>query len=72
MNANTPIFFISGAEDPVGDMGKGVEKAHACFKKAGVRDLRMKLYHGLRHEILNENTKQYVYREVLDWLEARI
>ena len=31
----------------------------------------MKLYHDLRHEILNESGKQYVYRDVLDWLEAR-
>ena len=72
MDKELPVLFIAGDQDPVGDMGKGVEKAHACFKKAGIRDLRMKLYHGLRHEILNENTKQYVYREVLDWLEARV
>ena len=52
-------------------MGKGVQKAHECFKKAGIRDLSIKLYHGLRHEILNETGKQYVYRDVLDWLEAR-
>ena len=72
MDKEVPVLFIAGDQDPVGDMGKAVEKAHACFKKAGVRDLRIKLYHGLRHEILNENSKQYVYREVLDWLEARI
>ena len=52
-------------------MGKGVEKAYHCFQKAGLRDVTMKLYHGLRHEILNESGKQYVYRDVLDWLEAR-
>ena len=66
-----PVFFIAGDKDPVGDMGKGVEKAYHCFQKAGLRDVSMKLYHDLRHEILNENGKQYVYRDVLDWLEAR-
>ena len=50
---------------------QGVEKAYHCFQKAGLRDVTMKLYHGLRHEILNESGKQYVYRDVLDWLEAR-
>ena len=71
MDKELPVFFIAGDKDPVGDMGKGVEKAFRCFRKAGLRDVSMKLYHGLRHEILNENGKQYVYRDVLDWLEAR-
>ena len=71
MDKELPVYFISGDQDPVGDMGKGVQKAHECFKKAGIRDLSIKLYHGLRHEILNETGKQYVYRDVLDWLEAR-
>jgi len=71
MDADLPVFFIAGDQDPVGDMGKGVRKAHDCFKKAGIRDLSIKLYHGLRHEILNEASRQYVYRDVLDWLEAR-
>ena len=71
MDADLPVFFIAGDQDPVGDMGKGVRKAHDCFKKAGIRDLSIKLYHGLRHEILNEASRQYVHRDVLDWLEAR-
>ena len=72
MDKELPVFFIAGDQDPVGDMGKGVRKAYGCFKKAGVKDLSLKLYHGLRHEILNEASKQYVYRDVLDWLEDRI
>jgi len=71
MDKELPVYFIAGDMDPVGDMGKGVRKAHDCFKKAGLRDVSIKLYHGLRHEILNETTKQYVYRDVLDWLDAR-
>ena len=72
MDKEMPVFFIAGDQDPVGDMGKGVQKAYDCFRKAGLRDVRMKLYHGLRHEILNEATRQYVYQDVLDWLSARI
>ena len=70
MDKNLPVFFIAGDQDPVGDMGKGVEKAYRCFQKAGVRDVSIKLYHGLRHEILNEKTKRYVYGDVLGWLTA--
>lgn len=31
MNRNTPILFISGDKDPVGEMGKGVKRAYEAF-----------------------------------------
>ena len=71
MDADLPVFFIAGDQDPVGEMGRGVLRARDCFRRAGLRDVSCKLYHGLRHEILNEASRQYVYRDVLDWLEAR-
>ena len=70
MDRKLPVFFIAGDQDPVGGMGKGVEKACSCFKKAGLQDVTMKLYHGLRHEILNEKANRYVYQDVLGWLET--
>lgn len=72
MDKDLPVFFIAGDQDPVGDMGRGVRKAYDCFCRAGLQDVSIKLYHGLRHEILNESSRQYVYRDVLDWLEAHI
>ena len=53
-------------------MGKGVERAARSFEKAGLQDVTLKLYHGLRHEILNEKTRRFVYQDVLSWLEARL
>ena len=64
-----PIYFMSGADDPVGDYGKGVQKAYNCFKKAGIKDVTMKLYEGGRHEMLNEINKAEVYADILAWLE---
>ena len=61
-----------GYQDPVGDMGKGVERAYRSFQRAGVKDVSCKLYHGLRHEILNEKSRRFVYQDVLDWLSARL
>ncbi len=69
MDKDQPVLFISGKNDPVGDMGKGVQKAYDCFKKAGLKDVKIKLYSGLRHEILNEQTKEEVYEDILQWLE---
>ena len=44
MNANIPIFFMSGSMDPVGECGKGVQRAFHSFQKAGMRDVSIKLY----------------------------
>ena len=41
------------------------------FRRAGVKDLSLKLYHGVRHEILNEKSRRFVYQDVLDWLDKR-
>jgi len=72
MDRNTPILFISGGMDPVGDLGKGVERAYESFRAAGVQDVSLKLYPGLRHEILNETERETVYEDVRLWLESKL
>lgn len=72
MNLSTPILFISGDKDPVGDLGRGVKKAYESFRRAGVRDVQLKLYQGLRHEILNEDCRAVVYHDLWDWIEAHL
>ncbi len=67
-----PVFFLSGAEDPVGNWSKGVEQAAASFKKAGMRDVKVTLYPGGRHEMLNEINKEEVYDDILAWLNEKI
>lgn len=69
---NLPILLISGAEDPVGERGKGVIKAYRLYLNAGVKDLSLKLYPGARHEILNEVNKEEVYTDVVEWLDKRV
>lgn len=68
MNKDLPVLFIAGTDDPVGDYGKGVKKVSEMFKEAGVKDVRVKLYEGDRHEILNEKDKATVYKNVLLWI----
>ena len=72
MNLNIPVLFISGEMDPVGDCGKGVKRAFESFRKAGVRDVSLKLYPELRHEILNETCRETVYEDIYQWLAAKI
>lgn len=71
MNMDIPVIFVSGEEDPVGAMGKGVRSAYEKFKAAGVRDLSIKLYEGDRHEILNELDRATVYEDLYKWMQER-
>lgn len=70
MNLSTPILFLSGGMDPVGGCGKEVQRAYDSFRKAGVREVRMKLYPGCRHEILNDACREDVFDDVLTWCSA--
>lgn len=65
-----PVYFVAGADDPVGDYGKGVTKAKDKFVKAGVKDVSITLYEGGRHEILNDDCKQQVYADVLNFITS--
>ena len=72
MNKKAPVYFMSGAEDPVGDYGKGVEKAYKAFCSAGLTDVMIRLYPGGRHEMLNEINRDEVKQDILTWLNDRI
>ncbi len=67
-----PLLLTSGDQDPVGDMGEGVRKVDALLRKAGVKDVTLKLWPGDRHEILNELDREAVYADILQWLEAHL
>ena len=71
MNPELPVFFISGDMDPVGENGKGVIRVYNSFLKAGMTDVTMKLYHGGRHEMLNEINSAEVYQDILYWLNSK-
>ncbi len=72
LSADVPVLLISGADDPVGQYSKGVQEVCDKLKNAGVKDLSIKLYDGLRHEILNEKENRTVYGDVLAWCDGAI
>lgn len=67
-----PLFFVSGEQDPVGGLGKGVKETYDMYKEAGMLDITYKLYKDDRHEILNETDKQMVFQDLLAWMNVRI
>ncbi len=66
--AELPVFFIYGKEDPVGGYGKTIEKLYDIYQKNGVKNLQIKGYENDRHEIFNEDDKETVEKDVLQWL----
>ena len=72
MSRTQPVYFMSGDCDPVGDNGKGVERAYKAFCDAGLHDVMIRLYPGGRHEMLNEVNKYDVYQDILAWLTEKV
>ena len=70
VDINTPILLLSGEKDPVGDFGKGIDLVYNMFKKVGVQDVEKKMYEGMRHDILREDNKEDVYKDIINWIEA--
>lgn len=68
MPKELPVFFAAGAEDPVGDYGKGVKRAYQSFVDIGMKNVKMKLYENDRHELLNEMDREQVYEDIYLWI----
>lgn len=67
-----PMWLVSGDNDPVGDLGKGVKKTEKMYKSVGMKNVESKLYKGDRHELLNETDKDDVYADIIMWLNKKI
>lgn len=67
-----PLFFVAGADDPVGDYGEGVKRAYDSLEDVGMEHLALKLYEGSRHEILNEADGEQVMQDIYDWIRLKL
>jgi len=64
-----PVLLVSGKDDVVGDLGKGVLTVKKNLEKAGV-PVTCRLYEGARHEILNDFTYEAVKNDILAFLDT--
>jgi len=75
MDKTIPVLLISGGDDPVGDMGKGVAAVSKAMDKAGFQDKTTLLIPGARHDLLHENAggqSQAAKAAILQWINERI
>lgn len=67
-NPEMPILFISGAQDPCRIDDKAFGNAVEFIRKRGYKKVSSKLYPGLRHEILNEESAPEIYQDIAGFL----
>ena len=66
--ASLPLLFIWGSDDPVGSYGKTIRQLIEIYKSNGLQKIEQKEYEGDRHEILNENDKEKVENDIIEWI----
>ena len=67
-----PYLLLSGLMDPVGSMGKGVQKVYDRMREAKIKNLSLLLYPHGRHEMLNEVNKTEVYEDIYAFIKKNI
>ena len=73
-NKNMPVLLLSGQDDPVGDMGKGVLAVKTQLDLAGIKRVSVQLLPGARHILLSEKecgAADQAYGILTDWLKGR-
>lgn len=71
ISRDLPFLFVSGAEDPIGDFGKGVATTVKNMEADGFSSIGMFLYPKMRHEILNEEVKEQVFEDIQNWMDKQ-
>lgn len=66
-----PILIIVGDQDPISGE-RGASALMRAYHRAGVQDVELIVYHGGRHEMLNETNKTEVRADLINWLESTI
>lgn len=66
-----PLFIACGTEDSVGMYGDYAPALVKNFLEAGF-DVRLKLYDGMRHSILQEKERETVYADIYEFINKQI
>ena len=66
-----PVLFVSGSDDPCMKNVRCFAKAVRDMRHAGYRDVKGKLYPGMRHEILNETDRKKVFHDLAFYIRKK-
>ena len=68
VNKELPFLLAGGEDDPCTAGEKGRANSKKVLEKAGFTNFEVATFKEMRHEILNENDKESVYKTMLDFL----
>ncbi|MBQ8568954.1 MAG: alpha/beta hydrolase [Oscillospiraceae bacterium] len=67
-----PVLILGGTEDPVAAYGNGSVQLYEKMCRTGFENIRLRLYDGARHEMLNDLNGTQVMEDTLNWINERI
>jgi len=70
-NRKLPVLFLSGGDDPCYVNVRRFKKSIDHMRLIGYRNVRGKLYPGMRHEILNETDRKRVYHDIAFYIKKK-
>lgn len=69
--SSLPVFLVSGAKDVVGMFGRSVVELCDKMEQYGI-NTEIRLYPGLRHEILREDDNEHIFKDISDWINKNL
>lgn len=70
-NKDIPIYFIAGTLDPCIENIDKFNQAVDFMKQLGYKDVESQLFENVRHEILNDVSKEEVTHQILEFIKNR-
>ena len=65
------VLLVSGTKDTFGSLGEGPKWLYNQFLNHGIKDLSINLYKNSHQDILHDQERLEVYKDILDWLNER-
>ncbi|TFD62220.1 alpha/beta fold hydrolase [Cryobacterium suzukii] len=66
-----PMLVLVGGDDTVGGERSALKLVNSYIQRSGLRDVRLIVYPGGRHEVFNEINRDDVIGDLVDWLNDR-
>jgi len=70
--AALPLLILVGSDDTVGGERSARMLSKAYSERSGLRDIRLIVYPGARHEVFNETNRAQVFSDLIVWLDERV
>lgn len=68
-NPGLSILSVTGEEDPITGSSRGLKDSLSSLQKVGYRDITNAVYTNMRHELLNETNREWVYNDIIRFLK---